>query len=98
MAKIISFSLQNSGLNQESRGKSLGQPGMMQIKAPTASLVAQTVKCLPAMRKTRVLSLGWENPMEKKMVTHSSTHAWKIPWIEEPHMLESMGLQRVGHD
>ena len=62
-----------------------------------ASLVAQTVKCLPIMRKTRVRSLGGEDPQEKEMATHSSTLAWRIPW-EEPGRLESMGSQRVGHD
>ena len=63
-----------------------------------ASLVAQTVKCLPTMRETWVQSLGWEDPLEKEMATHSSTLAWKIPWTEEPRRLESMGSQRVGHD
>ena len=71
---------------------------MTQIKAPMVPLVAQTVKRLPAMQETRVRSLGWENPLEKEMVTHSSTLAWKIPWMEEPHRVQSMGLQRVGHD
>ena len=98
MAQITSFSYQNSGLNQESGGKPLGQPGMTQIKAPMASLVAQIVKRLPAMWETRVRSLGWENPLEKEMVTHSSTLAWKIPGMEEPHRVQSMGLKRVGHD
>ena len=56
------------------------------------------VKHLPAMRKTWVQSLGWENPLEKEMATHSSTLAWKIPWSEEPGRLQSMGLQRVRHD
>ena len=46
----------------------------------------------------RVRSLGWEDPLEKEMATHSSIHAWKIPWTEEPGGLQSMGLQRVGHD
>ena len=64
----------------------------------TASLVAQMVKCLPAMRATRVRSLGREDPLEKEMATHSSTLAWKIPWREEPCRLQSMGSQRVGHD
>ena len=64
----------------------------------TASLVAQMVKRLPAMRETQVRSLGWEDPLEKEMVTHSSTLAWKIPWTEEPGRLQSMGSQRVGHD
>ena len=49
-----------------------------------ASLVAQMVKHLPAVRETWVRSLGWEDPLEKEMVTHSSTLAWKIPWTEEP--------------
>ena len=63
-----------------------------------ASLVAQTVKRLPAMWETRVPSLGWEDPLEKEMATHPSTLAWKIPWTEEPGRLQSMGSQRVGHD
>ena len=50
------------------------------------------------MQETRVRSLGWEDPMEKEMATHSSTLAWKIPWMEEPGRLQSMGLQRVGHN
>ena len=63
-----------------------------------ASLVAQTVKYLPVTQETRVRSLGWEDPLEKEMATHSSTLAWKIPWTKEPGRLESMGLQRVRHD
>ena len=63
-----------------------------------ASLVAQTIKCPPAMRETRVWSLGWEDPLEKEMATHSSILAWRIPWIEDPDRLQSMGSQRVGHD
>ena len=62
------------------------------------SLVAQIVKRLPAMRETQVRSQGQENPLEKKMSTHSSTLAWKIPWTEEPGGLQSMGSQRVGLD
>ena len=62
------------------------------------SLVAQTVKCLPAMRETGVQSLGQEDPLEKEMATHSGTLAWKIPWMEEPGRLQSMGSQRVGHN
>ena len=61
-------------------------------------LVAQTVKRLPAMLEMRVRSLGQEDPLEKAMATHSSTLAWKIPWTEEPGRLQSMGLQRVGHN
>ena len=63
-----------------------------------ASLVAQMVRCLPAMRETQVRSLGQEDPLEKEMATHSSILAWKIPWTERPCRLQSMGSQRVGHD
>ena len=63
-----------------------------------ASLVAQRVKRLPIVRETWVQSLGWEDPLEKEMATHSSTLAWKIPWMEKPDMLQFMGSQRVGHD
>ena len=63
-----------------------------------ASLVAQTVKRLPAMGETRVRFLGQEDLLEKEMAIHSSTLAWKIPWTEEPDRLQSKGLQRVGHD
>ena len=63
-----------------------------------ASLVAQTVKRLPTMQETRVQSMGWEDLLEKEMATHSSILAWKIPWMEEPGRLQSMGSQRVGHD
>ena len=62
------------------------------------SLVAQTVKRLPTMWKTRVQSLDQEDLLEKEMVTHSSILAWKIPWTEEPGRLQSMGSQRVGYD
>ena len=57
--------------------------------------MAQTVKRLPAMWETQVRSLGWEDPLEKEMATHSNTLAWKIPWMEEPGMLQSMVSQRV---
>ena len=56
------------------------------------------VKRLPAMWETRVRFLGQEDPLEKEMAPHSSTLAWKIPWIEKPDRLQSMGLQRVGLD
>ena len=56
-----------------------------------ASLVAQTVKNLPAMQETCVQSLDREDPLEKGMATHSSILAWRIPWIEEPSRLQSMG-------
>ena len=63
-----------------------------------ASLVAQRLKRLPAMQETWVQSLGWEDLLEKEMATRSSILAWKIPWMEEPGRLQSMGSQRVGHD
>ena len=63
-----------------------------------ASLGAQRLKHLPPMRETWVWSLGQEDPLEKEMATHSSILAWRIPWAEELGRLQSMGLQRVGHD
>ena len=56
------------------------------------------VKNLPAMQETQVQSLSWEDPLEKKMATHSSIFAWRIPWTEKPGRLQSMGSQRVRHD
>ena len=56
------------------------------------------VKHLPTMRETWVQALGWEDPLEKEMATHSRTIAWKIPWTEEPGRLQSMGSHRVRHD
>ena len=63
-----------------------------------ASLVAQMVKNLPAMQEPGVQSPGQEDPLEKEMATHSSIIAWRMPWTEEPGELQSMGLQRDGHD
>ena len=63
-----------------------------------ASLVAQLVKNLPAMRETWVRSLGWEDLLETGMSTHSSNLAWNIPWTGDPCRLHSVGLQRVGHN
>ena len=63
------------------------------VSVELASLVAQMVKNLPAMQETWVLSLAWEDPLEKGMATHSSILAWKIPWTEEP----GRRLQRVRH-
>ena len=60
--------------------------------------IAQSVKNLPAVQETRVQSLGWEDPLEKEMATHSSILAWKISWTEEAGGLQSMGSQRVRHD
>ena len=68
----------------------------LQLPSPIlCSLVAQRIKHLPAMQETRVRSLGWEDPLEKEMATHSSILAWRIPWTEEPGGLQS---QRVRHD
>ena len=61
-------------------------------------LVAQRIKRQPAMRETPVRSLGWEDPVEKEMATHSNILAWRILWTEEPGELQSTGSQRVGHD
>ena len=60
--------------------------------------MAQMVKSLPAVWETQVQYLGQEDLLEKEMATHSSILAWKIPWMEEPGRLQSMGLQRLGHD
>ena len=71
-----------------SAGEGIGYP----LQYPWASLVAQLVKNLPAMRETWVQSLDWEESLEKRKATHSSILTWRIPWIR------SMGSQRVGHD
>ena len=63
-----------------------------------ASLVAQTVKNLPAMQKTQGPSLGWEDPLEEGMATHSSILAWRIPWTEEPGGYSPWGRKESGHD
>ena len=76
-------------------GEGIGYP----FQYSWASLVAQRLKRLPAMRETGVRSLGWEAPLEKEMATHASILAWRIcPWREEPSRLQSTGSQRVGHD
>ena len=66
--------------------------------ATRASLVAQTIKDLPAMQETRIPSLGWEDPLEKGMATYFSILARRIPWTEELGGPQSVRLQRVGHD
>ena len=77
------------------RGPRLSKLFFMGLKG---SLVVKMVKRLPALPETWVQPLGQEDPLEKEMTTHSSTLAWKIPWMEEPGRLPSMGSQRVGHD
>ena len=75
---------------ERSAGEGIGYP----LQYSWASLVSQLVKNLPAMRETWVPSLGWEDPLEKEMATHSSTLALRIPWKEEPGGLQSMGSQK----
>ena len=77
--------------------QSLHQPGLHFAIYSLKCLVAQMVKNLPALQDTQLRFLGWEDPLEKEMATHSSILAWRIPWTEEPGRLQSMGLQRVGH-
>ena len=67
-------------------------------KSRQASLGAQLVKHLPAVQETWVQFLGWKDPLEKEIATHSSILAWRIPWTEEPGGVQSMGSQRVGLD
>ena len=71
---------------------------MSKIYVNVASLVAQLVNHLPAVQETQVRSLGQEDPLEKRMATHSSILAWRIPWTEEADGLQSTGSQRVGHN
>ena len=63
-----------------------------------ASLVAQMVMNPPVMQETQLQSLGWEDPLEKRLVTHSSILVWRILWTEDPGGLQSTGSQRVGCD
>ena len=63
-----------------------------------ASLIAQWGKNMSEIQQTQVQFLGWEDPLEKEMATHSSSLAWRIPWMEEPGGLQSVGSQRVRHD
>ena len=71
---------------------------LLKVTIPRDSLVAQAVKNLPSMQETWIQSLGWEDPLEKGMATHSSILAWGSPWTEEPAELYSMGSQSVRHD
>ena len=76
-------------------GRSAGEGISYAIQYLGASLVAQLVKNLSAMCETWVPSLGWEDPLEKGKATHSWILDWKIPWMEEPGRLQSMGSQRI---
>ena len=75
----------------KSPGEGIGYP----LQYSWAFFVAQLVKNPPAMRETWVRSLGWEDPLEKKMATHSSTLAWNIPWMEEPVVLSPWGRKEL---
>ena len=77
-------------------GKILWRREQLSLQYSWASLVTQKVKNPPAMWETWVRSLGWEDPLEKGMATHSTSLAWTIPWTEEPGGLQCMGLHRVG--
>ena len=70
----------------------------MRLRGTLGLLGTQTVKNLPEMCQTQARYLGWEDPLEKRMATHSSTLAWRIPWTEEPSGLQPMRLQRVSQD
>ena len=93
---IAELILKFSPLSISSLFKHCSKYGMtlnnLQVPQRWASLVAQLVKNLPAVRETWVQSLGWEDPLEKGTATHSSILAWRVPWTEE-----SMGSQRVRH-
>ena len=79
--------MRNAGLEETQAG--------IKIAGRNASLVAQRLKRLPPMWEIRLRSLGWEDPLEKEMVTHPSILAWEIPWTEEPGGLQSTGLQEL---
>ena len=79
-------------------GRSPGKGICYPLQYLWASLVAQMVKHPSAMREAWVPSLGWEDPLEEGMATHSSILAWRIPMDRGAWWLQSMGLQRVGHD
>ena len=70
----------------------------LQAPFPEGFPGGSVAKNLPAMQETQVPSLGWEDPVEKGVATHSTVLAWRIPWTEEPGGLQSMGSQRVGHN
>ena len=79
-------------------GRSPGGGHGKPLPCSWASLVAQTVKNLPAMHETWVQALDWEDPLEKGTATHCSILAWRIPWMEKPGRLQSVGSHRVGHE
>ena len=98
MAQVVKNLLAMQETQAQSLDQDPGEGNNYPLQYSWTSQVAQTVKRLSTMRETQVRSLGQENPLEKEMATHSSTISWKIPWMEEPGRLQSMGSQRVGHD
>ena len=92
-------SLPSTGFHTRCRRQTLSWVHQHSVFVPMAKLGEKhCLKHLSRMRKTRVCALGWEDPLEKEMAIQSSTIAWKIPWTEGPGRLQSMGLQRVGHN
>ena len=95
--KVLNTTEQLSTYHQDQNRGDQGEayPGKLTLPGskPGASLVAQRIKHLPAMQETQVRSLGWEDPLEKEMATHSSILGWRIPWTEEHGRLQSMGSQ-----
>ena len=94
--------MRNSGLEEAQAGIKIAGKNTNNLRYTDdiqicSSLVAQRIKHLPAMWETRVRSLGWEDPLEKEMETHSSILAWRIPWREEPGGLQSILLHIVRH-
>ena len=83
-------------MGREMGGGSRGRGSMYTYSWFRASLVAQLVKRLPATQENQVRFLGWEDPLEKEMATHSSILAWRTPWTEEPGWVQSMGLKESG--
>ena len=88
--------------NDNIKGKNITSTNLIFLSLESlkekASLMSQMVKNLPAMQETPVQSLGWKDPLEKGMATHSCIFAWRIPWTEEPDGLQSTGSQRVRRD
>ena len=95
--KVQQFSEENKMIYSRSENErcslSFSALNIVRLLCFRASLVAQRLKRLPAMRETLVRSLGWEDPLEKEMATHSSILAWRIPWRKEPGRLQSTGSQ-----
>ena len=89
--------MRNAGLEEAQAGIKIARRNINNLRYAddTTLMVAQTVKHLSTMRETRVQSLGWKDPLEKEMATHSSTLAWKIPWTEEPGGLSPWGRKEL---